>query len=452
MAAEIAPFAPFRPCNDDLDPYAREDSKRLPFLDIAAWEGVSAPQQQWVLEQWLPEGQATYLTGPGSAGKSLLGQQLATAVALGVPFMGVPTVGCPTLYITCEDGGDALHLRQEGICRALNTSPASLDGKLFLASLAGKVGNELATFHKQGEPDEFGRVEPTIQASALFRAIERRAIGNDVGLIVLDNVAHFFAGNENIRNEVAAFMALLNGLAMRISGAVLLIGHPNKAGDSFSGSTAWENQVRSRLFLESVKEEDGSVLDRDARVLRREKSNYARNGAELHFRWHDWAFVREDDLPDSERHNLTDTLQASADNETFLRCLDERNRQERPVSESPASRTYAPRIFADMAESKRIGRARLEAAMDRLFRVGAIERGFIYRDRSEGKDRHGLRPASADLSADVPLTPSADVPLTTRRPPPAHTPYTTYNPGAAVGQAAPDDEDIDWGDQDEREP
>src|SRR3546814_2041298 len=86
--------------------------------------------------------------------------------------------------------------------------------------------------------------------------------------------------------------ALVTGVqtcALPIS--VLLIGHPNKAGDSFSGSTAWENQVRSRLFMERP----ADTLDRDVRVLSRQKANYAQNGAEIAFRWHEWAFILEDE-------------------------------------------------------------------------------------------------------------------------------------------------------------
>ncbi len=68
-----------------------------------------------------------------------------------------------------------------------------------------------------------------------------------------------------------------------------------------------------------------------------------------------------------------------------------------------------------MAESKGIGRDRLERAMDRLFRVGAIERGFLWRDPSEGKDKIGLRePAAHHVppTFEIPLTPSADLPPT----------------------------------------
>src|SRR3546814_6141812 len=92
----------------------------------------------------------------------------------------------------------------------------------------------------------------------------------------------------------------MNRLAMKVDGSVLLIGHPNKAGDSFSGSTAWENQVRSRLFMERP----ADTLDRDVRVLSRQKANYAQNGEEIAFRWHEWAFILEDELPNDKRAEI----------------------------------------------------------------------------------------------------------------------------------------------------
>src|SRR3546814_19737218 len=92
--------------------------------------------------------QATYLTGPGSAGKSLLGQQLATCHALGRPFLGVDTRGGPALYITCEDDKDELHRRQAAICRALHGQPADL------RSEERRVGKEcVSTCRSRWSPD-----------------------------------------------------------------------------------------------------------------------------------------------------------------------------------------------------------------------------------------------------------------------------------------------------------
>lgn len=116
------------------------------------------------------------------------------------------------------------------------------------------------------------------------------------------------------------------------------------------------------------------------------------------------------------------------------------------MSENKAFRTYAPKEFATMAESRGIGRARLELAMDRLFRIGAIERGFLWRDAAEGKDKIGLREAAADrpsTTSEIPLPPSADLP-----PPPPLTyppssddhPLTaahTHTPILRIGRRAP---------------
>jgi RecA-family ATPase len=256
---------------------------------------------------------------------------------------------------------------------------------------------------------------------------------------VLDNAAHLFAGNENDRGQVTAFVNLLYSLCVDLGTTIILVAHSNKAGDTYSGSTAWLNAVRSQIVLSRP---DGAI-DPDERVLTLGKANYARQGDELRFRWHDFALVRDRDLPSDVREELSATIQANLDNDIFLRCLDERNRQERAVSESKASRTYAPKEFAAMPESKGIGRGRLEAAMDRLFRTGAIERGIVGRYKGEGKDMIGLRRTADDLnrtsdnlSDDVPMTPSDDVPMTYRRPPKAHTPILRIE-GAAPEAAAP---------------
>ncbi|WP_380941800.1 AAA family ATPase [Sphingomonas floccifaciens] len=408
----------------------------LPMLDPGAWQDQPAPARTWALHEWIPTRQATYLTGAGSAGKSLLSQQLATCVALGRSFLGVETRQSVAIYLTCEDDADELHRRQLAICAALNVSARELSGKLHLITLAGGIGNELATFDPQGRM-------ATTEAWATLHAT---VMQTGAGFVALDNVAHLFAGNENIRNQVAAFCGLLNGLAADADASILFLGHPNKAGDSFSGSTAWENQVRSRLFLDQPRDSNGEALDPDARQLARAKANYARNGETIAFRWHQWAFVNEAELPPRIHAEMAANAQAGADNTIFLACLDERNRQGRAVSESKASRTYAPKEFVAMAESKGIGRGRLEAAMDRLFRTRAIERGVVGRHQGEGKDMIGLRRVPDDLPDDVPMAPSDDVPMTPRSRPKAHTPYLT-DKGAGWPPAAPlVEDDLDWGD------
>ncbi len=411
--------------------------KMLRLLDPSAWAGVTPPSREWALRDWIPARQATYLTGAGSTGKSLTAQQLCTCIAAGRPFMGVETQQAVAIYVTCEDDADELHRRQAAICEALRIDSRELSGKLHLVSLAGAIGNELATF----DPD--GRMK----LSEAYATLRNTVLAIGAGFIALDNVAHLFAGNENIRNQVAGFCSALNGLAADADAAVLFLGHPNKAGDSFSGSTAWENQVRSRLFLEVPRAPDGGVLDRDARVLSRGKANYAANGETLAFRWHQWAFVRDEDMGDDWTREMASAAAAGHDNALFLACLDERNRQQRGVSER-ASKTFAPIVFAAMPESKGIGKARLEAAMDRPFRLGEIERGLLPW-RHDRKPVEGLQ-RCANARANPAPTGCANgreqyAPTRAN----THSPYCVREGGADDGPPPsypdPDPDDLDWG-------
>ncbi|MFX5530248.1 AAA family ATPase, partial [Acinetobacter baumannii] len=84
-------------------------------------------------------------------GKSLLGQQLCTAVASGLRFLGIEARACPALYVTCEDDVDELHRRQHAINRSLRTRYAGLDGKLHLVSLVGNEDNAIARVNGSGE-------------------------------------------------------------------------------------------------------------------------------------------------------------------------------------------------------------------------------------------------------------------------------------------------------------
>ena len=191
-------------------------------------------------------------------------------------------------------------------------------GRLHLSSLRGRLGNELASF------DIDGRLKPT----PAFASLRATISATDARLVVLDNAAHFFAGNENDRGQVTAFVNLLYSLCRELDVTILLIAHSNKAGDSYSGSTAWLNAVRSQIVL--ARPEDS--LDPDERLLTLGKANYARQGSELRFRWHEFALVRDEDLPEDRRAELANTAAAANDNAIFIACLDARTKDGLVVS------------------------------------------------------------------------------------------------------------------------
>lgn len=397
----------------------------LPICDLSSWADQDPTPKSFAMAGYIPERELTLASGVGGANKSLFGQQLATCFASNREMLGIALTGGVAMYVTAEDDERELHWRQAHICKAVGVDMASLAGRLILTSLRGQLENELATF-----------VDMRLVLTAAFARLGRSIAATGAKLVILDNVAHLFAGNENDRVHVTAFVNALYALCNEHGCAIVLVAHPNKAGDDYSGSTAWLNAVRSHIVIRRPE----NALDPDQRELITTKANYAKIGERLEFRWHDFALIRDGDLPAERMAEIAAVAQGNADDEIFLRCLDLRNRQERPVSESKASRTYAPKEFTDMPESRRIGRRRLEAAMERMFRTGTIERGFIYRDAGEGKDRHGLRRTSADLSADVPPTSpptsplsAADHPLTTAD---TH-PLSKDIRGAALGAAAP---------------
>src|SRR5262249_36870070 len=151
--------------------------------------------------------------------------------------------------------------------------------------LAGK-DSAIAFFEKNGQ----------IRPTETFTEIENAAREHNTGCIIFDAVADFFGGNENDRREVRAFVGLLRGLAMRLGSSGVCIAHPSvdgiKPGRRYSGSTQWNNAVRSRLyFTDAQNDEGGGPPNPDLRVIELAKSNRARRGEKIHMAWEYGRFV-----------------------------------------------------------------------------------------------------------------------------------------------------------------
>jgi len=342
-------------------------------LDWVALAKVKPAPKAFVIPLLAPAGEVTLFTGAGSAGKSLLAQQLATALAAGVPTLRLDMGQAPAIYLTCEDDEGQLHWRQAHICEALGVPMASLAGKLHIASLRGALDNAFGTAGLDGE---FILTASYHRIAALIRRTGAK-------LVALDNVAHLFPGNENDRGEVTRFVNALNRLAGDSGAAIILLGHPNKAGDNYSGSTAWLNAVRSQFTIEHD-------LQTDMRTVTVGKANYARKGEQLRFAWIDWAFVLEDELPPDTARQLAETGKAHAGNDAFLRCLVLCTEQRRNVSHKPGS-NYAPKIFAGMPAAKGMKKPEFEAAMERLLGLKAIECDAELWRGDDRKTRRGIR-------------------------------------------------------------
>ena len=338
--------------------------------DPSEWDGKKAPHRQFIIPGWIVRGAAGLLTGQEGVGKSLIAQQMATCAALGRTFVGLEIAQVNAMYVTCEDPLDELWRRQESINAAMGCTMMDLRGRLKLHSLVGELGNELGTF------DNEGRITP----SPRYHQLVASSLDFNAQLTILDNAAHMFAGNENARHDVASFLGLIERYSMTINGAAILLAHPNKAysqgnkqGNEYSGSTGWSAHVRNRLFIDyAPAPESGAPADPDERVLRKSKANYGKKGEEVTFRWHEWAFVTMDDLPDDRGRDIADAAAANAENGRFLTCLQKATDERRTVSARPAASNYAPRVFARMTVAQGMVGAAFERAMERLLHIGQI--------------------------------------------------------------------------------
>jgi RecA-family ATPase len=338
---------------------AREVGNHFDWRSPDMWHFMEVPERQWVIDGWLPKGQVALLTGEGGAGKSLLAQQLCTAIAFEQPFMGLTApAGMNAVYLTCEDDFDELHRRQVAICAALGVGMSDFDGRLFLVSLRGAQRTEL--------------MGPDLEPTEVFNKLRETAdLLCRQGLLVLDNVAHLFGGNENDRHHVATFFHAIDQLALEFNCTIILLGHPPKSGAQFSGSTAWENQVRTRLYLTRSDSSEG-FEDPDTRILTRSKSNYARGGERLSIRWKEWAFVLDAEDPSSWSQGLAGSAAAASENHRFLQCLEKATAQRRALSHSPHAGNYAPKVMAGMPAGRGLTRDAFKQAMERLLELGTI--------------------------------------------------------------------------------
>jgi RecA-family ATPase len=321
----------------------------LVLINIRAWQGVEPRGRRWIVRERIPDINVTLLTGQGGVGKTLLMQQLAVATVLGRDWIGeMPEFG-PVLFLTAEDDEDELHFRYSRIAQYYGVDFNTLaDNGLHLMSLAGRDATMAVA-------DNRGIVKPT----DLFARLERTAREIRPRWIALDTAADIFVVNERDRSQVRQCISLLRRICLDVQTAVILLAHPSLSGISsgtgLSGSTAWNNSVRSRLYLKNEKKQDQSGDDeRDeddagARILEFMKSNYSALAAPIKLVWKDGLLVPEPTLA-----TLAPVQRAALDrdaSEIFMALLSRFNRQDLAVSRKEKSNNFAPTVFAEEPEA-----------------------------------------------------------------------------------------------------
>jgi RecA-family ATPase len=337
----------------------------LDIIEPIAWQDKPVPPRRWLVDGLIPQGAVTLLSGDGGIGKSLLVQQLGTACAIGKAWLGINTLACKTFLIFCEDDRHELHRRQADI----NAHYGKQFGDLENMRMLSRVGRENLLYTIEFKNDR-GKV------TALYDAVRDAARNFGAQLVVIDTAADTFGGNENFRIQVRQFVNELRRIALDTDGAIVLTSHPSVAGiatnTGLSGSTAWGNSVRARLFLtrppRTVGREDEEPADLNVRVLRGMKSNYGRTGDAIKLRWVNGVFVAEGQPTGLDRM----VADAKADR-LFLELLGATYQRGEWVSSAPNVRNFAPRRFAEHPQADGLGKKAFQAAMERMLHAGRIK-------------------------------------------------------------------------------
>jgi len=335
-----------------------DQPKSLKVIRPCEFQGHEIPERRWLVKPWIPHGYVTSLYGDGGMGKSMLAMQLMTACATGNRWLGLETTQCRTFGVFCEDDPYELQRRQDAINRHYGVEFSDLTNTEWVS----RVGDDnfLMTFGRGvGKTTE------------IWKLVLGHAKKLDPELIVIDTAADTFGGDENARSQVRQYISqALGRFAREVDCSIVLCVHPSvrglESGTGTGGSTAWNNSVRSRLYLKGVGDDDPSA--KNERTLSRKKSNYGPpDDSPLRLVWQEGVFAAV--KPPTEVEVARTRMDAQ---QHFLDCLDELTDQGQHLSTSKNASNYAPKRMALMPTANNLTPSILAQAMDELLGAKTI--------------------------------------------------------------------------------
>lgn len=371
-------------------------------LDLVDISRNGVPVRQWLVPDLIPMANVTQLSGDGGLGKSLLTLQLAVCCALQQLWCGFRVAPCRSLLIYCEDDPDEITRRLYEVTGAYGFVTADIIEHIDIVSRVAE-DSALMTFSRFGE-------EPP-KSTPFYDKIYRTVEDGQYGLIVMDSSHDLFIGNENDRTQVRSFVSRLRSLSMINDAAVVLNSHPSvtgmNSGTGSSGSTAWNNAVRSRLYL--TRPEGG---DKRLRVLKTMKANYAMGDSEIPLEWENGILQPNTFMGTHER--AVQRMQSGAALPTLLEKVAEMvNKQIYPSPYENHPKDYIVKLLLKCPEFHGYEKGGMTVLVQRAVKEQLIETIVIPGSR-RGKHRQilvptGWRPPkNVEIDFSAPAAPGGD--------------------------------------------
>lgn len=216
--------------------------------DLSKW---CAPHKDFIVEDWLAVGDVSFLKGEREVGKSLLVQQLMTAVATGKLWFDMKVKKARAYGVFSESSKRDIIRRQCMIDRFYQVEETLFESQIQILAREGE-DNVLMNFDDQG----IGKLTP------FFHEVLEDIRSFQPKLVVLDTITDLFGWDKNNPLHLKQFMGgCCAHIARTLNCAVLVCEHD-------SSTTICDDRVWHLSRLEEIKDERILHCGRSSHLLR----------------------------------------------------------------------------------------------------------------------------------------------------------------------------------------